>query len=184
MSIVLESAADLDEAKARLGGALRDTYYEVARPVRRRPTPLGPHVGAARRESARRWESLGGRDELALEFLESDQSGLLVAYIQELSTSTPQHVRALAENWFASLGLGSCSSSRATPASSDSSNAFRGVVEQHGGPRRSNARRSACCCQRRRRLTSLRPSATPRTTGSQWCSPEERAHRSHMRDSS
>ena len=32
MTIVLDSAGSLDEAKARLSSALRDTLYQVARP--------------------------------------------------------------------------------------------------------------------------------------------------------
>jgi zinc protease len=132
VSIVLDSANAIDDAKARLGGALRDTFYQIAQPGEDPKDAGWIHTWERRATSLlAHWESLEGRDELASDFQESQPSGSLVGYIQELSQSTPLHVRALAEHWFAEGRARFVLVEPGDATAVGSANAFRGVVEEH-----------------------------------------------------
>ncbi len=132
VSIELDSASDLDEARSRVGSALRDTYLEIAHPDDE-PTDAGwvrtwEHHAAGLLE---RWESLQGRNELEMAFQASQPNGSLVGYIKELQTSTPKHVRALAERWFTEDRARFVLIEPSTTSSVGSGSGFRGIAEQH-----------------------------------------------------
>lgn len=131
--IVLNSASDLGEAKARLGSALRDTLYRVSQPGDDRET-----TGWVRRWEAEvetllaRWESLAGRNQLYSDALQFEPNGSVIGWIKELAAATPSATRTLAEHWL--------STSRARyllvePSGSShvvGGGRFSGVVEHHG----------------------------------------------------
>lgn len=131
--IALESARDFDEAKHRVGSALRDTYYQIARPGMEAKDPRWVRTWEGR--AARllgQWESLEGRDELASNILTYEPNTSLAARIQELSSSTPQHVRALAERWFSEDHARFVLIEPTNASFVGSASMFRGTVEQHG----------------------------------------------------
>jgi zinc protease len=133
VSIALESAGNLDDAKARLGGALRDTFYEIASPGEEARDASWARTWERRATSLlARWESLEGRDEMASDYLEAQPQGSLVGDIEELSKSSPAHVRALAESWFAENRARFVLIEPTNTVSVDSGSMFRGSVEQHG----------------------------------------------------
>ncbi|MDB4956508.1 MAG: peptidase domain protein [Myxococcales bacterium] len=133
LSIVLDSASDFDEAKGRLGSALRDTYYQIAQPGAE-PTGAGwVHTWERRAASLiARWESLEGRNELSSDFQQYEPNGSIIARIKELSSSTPLHVRALAESWFTEARARFVLIEPTNTSSVGSGSVFQGVVEQHG----------------------------------------------------
>ncbi len=133
VSIVLDSAGDLGEAKARLGSALRDTLYRVSRPGDDRETTGWVRQWEAAVETLlARWESLDGRNQLYSDFLQFEPDGSVTGRIRELTAATPSAARTLAEQWL--------STSRARylliePSGSSyvgGGGTFTGVVEQHG----------------------------------------------------
>lgn len=133
VTIDLESTADFDEAKSRVGSALRDTYYQIARPGAE-PTDANWVRTWERRAASLlgRWESLAGRNELSSSILAFEPQGSLVARIHELSTATPGHVRALAETWLSESRARFILIEPTAASAVGSSSVFRGVVEQHG----------------------------------------------------
>lgn len=132
VSIVLESSRDLDEAKGRVGSALRDTFYEIARPDADPKGASWVHTWERRVASLLgRWESLEGRNELSSNILAYEPNDSLVARIQELSSSTPQHVRALAESWFTEARARFVLIEPTDTSFVGSGSKFQGIVEQH-----------------------------------------------------
>ncbi len=132
VTILLESAGNLGEAKQRVGSALRDTYYQVARPGAEAKDAGWVRTWEGRAASLlARWESLEGRNELSMDFQQYEPTSSVVARVKELATSTPLQVRALAETW---LTEGHARFVLIEPSGSSGvgSNAvFQGVVEQH-----------------------------------------------------
>lgn len=100
VSIVLDSASKLEEAKARLDGAVRDMLYQVASPGEERDSAAWVQQYEASVESLlARWESLSSRNDLYSDFAQYEPSGSLRAAINELVRSTPDGARSLAEEW-------------------------------------------------------------------------------------
>lgn len=133
VSIVLNSAGQLDEAKARLGGAVRDALYQVARPGDERTSWAWVRQYEAKIERIlARWESLSARNDLYSDLQQYEPTSSISAHIDELVRTTPQAARTLAETWL--------SPNRARYLliePSGASNVSRGgmfgaVVEQHG----------------------------------------------------
>ena len=133
VSIVLNAAGDLGEAKARLGSALRDMLYRVSRPGDDRETTAWVRKWEAKAETLlARWDSLAGRNALYSDFLQFEPNGSVTGRIKELTAATPSATRTLAEQWL--------SPSRARylliePSGSShvgGGGAFSGIVEQHG----------------------------------------------------
>jgi zinc protease len=133
VSILLDSSGEFDEAKGRVGSALRDMYYQVARPGAQ-PDEAG-WVRTWDRHAARllgRWESLAGRNELSASLLQYDPGGSLVTRIKELQSSTPSRVRALAEAWFTEARATFLLIEPASASVAGTGGMFDGAVEQHG----------------------------------------------------
>ncbi len=133
VSVVLDSVDSLDEAKARLSSALRDTMYGVARPGDDRTT-----AGWVRRWEAQvermlaRWESLAARNDLYSDFQQFEPTGSLTGRIEELSAATPLGTRALAEEWLAASHARFILIEPSGSSSVGTGGTFSGIVEQHG----------------------------------------------------
>ncbi len=132
VSIELESASDFDEAKSRVDSALRDVYYGIARPAT--DPKDGSWVRTWERQAASvlaEWESLAGRNEMATNILVYEPANSVVARIQDLSSSTPGHTRALAEQWFTDARARYILVEPTSSSSVGTASVFGGVVEQH-----------------------------------------------------
>lgn len=133
VSIVLDSASDVYEAKGRVGSALRDMYYQVARPGAE--ADEAAWVRTWERRAARllgRWESLEGRNELSTDFQQYEPNSSVVTRIKELQSSRPSQVRALAERWLTEARARFLLIEPANASVAGSSSVFQGIVEQHG----------------------------------------------------
>ncbi len=133
VSIVLDSSKDFDEGRRRVGSALSDTYYQIARPgadpkesswVRTWESRVANLLG--------RWESLDGRNALSSDILEYEPNTSLVTQITELASSTPLQIRALAETWFTESRGRFVLIEPNDTSYVGSGGVFEGVVEQHG----------------------------------------------------
>jgi len=135
VSIVLNSRGALDEARGRVGSALRDTLYVTARPGDERTYPRWIQQWEA--EAAQvlaTWESLADRNDLYADFQQFEPTGSVTGRIQELATATPLGVRALAERW---LKVGRARFVLIEPSGASAGGgggAFSAVVERHGIP--------------------------------------------------
>ena len=132
ISIELEHASDLEEAQRRVDSALRDTFYEVAQPGEDAKDRAWVRTWEARATSLlSRWESLGGRNELATSFQDAEPKGSLVGYVKELQGSTPGGIRSLAERWFSAERARYVLIEPSDTKLAGTGNAFRGVIDQH-----------------------------------------------------
>ncbi len=133
VSVVLDSENDLDEARSRVGSALRDMYYQLSRPGDDRETPawVRKWEGEIERLLAR-WESLDGRNDLYADFQQFDPQGSVTARIKELATATPTGARALAEKWLTPSRAHYILLQPSGSSDVDSSGTFGTAVEQHG----------------------------------------------------
>ena len=133
VSIVLDSAASLDEAKDRLASAIRDTLYQVSRPGDDRQTAGWVRNWEAQVERMlARWESLAGRNDLYSDFQQFDPNGSLTGQIKELTDATPLGTRALAEEWLAAARARFILIEPSGTSSVGGDGTFTGIVEQHG----------------------------------------------------
>ena len=133
VSIALDSASDFDEAKARIGSAVRDTFYELARPGEDPKSAAWALTWEHRAASVlAQWESLEGRNEMSSDILVYAPTDSLVARIKELASSSPFQVRALAERWFAEDRARTLLVEPSQAKSVGSRSVFQGQVEQHG----------------------------------------------------
>lgn len=133
VTIVLDSAGSLDEAKARLSSALRDTLYQVARPGDDKQTSTWVRTWEAQVERLlARWESLEGRNALYADFQQFEPEGSLTGRIQELADVTPLGTRAVAEEWLAASRARFILVEPSGVSAVGSGSAFSGAVEQHG----------------------------------------------------
>ncbi|GEM_PF-5944678 len=133
VTVALESTGDFGEAKSRVGSALRDTYYQIARPGAE-ASDVGWVLTWEHRAAAllARWESLEGRNELSTDLQVREPSGSIAARVRELSTATPAGVRALAEEWFTSARARFVLIEPSSSSFVGSRSVFDRVVEQHG----------------------------------------------------
>ena len=133
VSIELNKAGDLDEAKSRLASALRDTFYEVARPGAEKKEAYWVRTweGAVERLLARA-ETLAGRNEIYADFLQYEPQGSVVGRVQELQASTPLGVRGLAEKWLSRDRARFVFIEPSGAADVGAGGMFAGIVEQHG----------------------------------------------------
>jgi len=132
VSIELESASDFDEAKKRVDSALREVYYEISGSDMEAKD--GRWVRTWERHAASvlsAWESLEGRDAMATSILVYEPTSSVVARIKELSSSTPAHVRALAEQWLTDDRARYILVEPSNASSISSASMFHGVVERH-----------------------------------------------------
>src|SRR5690606_34620252 len=130
---LLESAGNFDEAKGAVGSALRDTNYQIARPGAEAKEARRVHTWENRAASllAQR-ESLRGRNDLSSDVQQYEPKSSLVARIDELASSKPLHVRALAERWFKESRARFLLIEPTDTSFVGSGNVFEGIVEQHG----------------------------------------------------
>lgn len=133
VSIELESASDFDEAKKRVDSALREVYYQLAgggtEPKDARWVRTWERHAASVLSA---WESLEGRNDMATNILVYEPNDSVVARIKELSSSTPGHVRALAEQWLTDARARYILVEPSDASSVNSASLFQGVVERHG----------------------------------------------------
>ncbi|MBA3455421.1 MAG: insulinase family protein [Deltaproteobacteria bacterium] len=135
VSIVLDSADKLDEAKARLEGSVRDALYMVARPGEERDSPRWVRQYEGKIEAIlARWEGLAGRNSLYSDFQQYDPTSSVSTQIDELVRATPGAARAVAAQWLSPKRARYLLIEPSGASDVGRGGAFDARVEQHGVP--------------------------------------------------
>ncbi len=133
VSIVLDSVGKLDDAKARLAGAVRDALYQVASPGEERDSLAWVRQYEAKIEALlARWESLAGRNAMYSDFQQYEATASVKTLIDELVRATPGSARALAESWLAPSRARYFLIEPSGASDVGRGGAFDALVEQHG----------------------------------------------------